>query len=59
LVIGFPAVLFVFFFGLTPVSHGDEIRPASPVNIFGKIIGVSEVFKKVGSGKKIIVEKGK
>jgi len=52
-----PGNAFCIFFGLTPASQGDEIRPASPVNIFGKIIGDPKVFKKVRSGKKIIVEK--
>jgi len=53
-----PGNAFCIFFGLTPASQGDEIRPASPVNIFGKIIGDSKVFKKVRSGTKIIIEKG-
>ena len=53
-----PGSAFCIFFGLTPASQGDEIRPASPVNIFGKIIGDPKVFKKVSSGVKIIVEKG-
>jgi len=52
-----PGNAFCIFFGLTPASQGDEIRPASPVNIFGKVIGDPKVFKKVRSGKKIIVEK--
>ncbi len=53
-----PGNAFCIFFGLTPASHGDEIRPASPVNIFGKIIGDAKVFKKVSSGAKIIIEQG-
>jgi hypothetical protein len=48
---------FCIFFGPTPASEGEEIRPASPVNVFGKIIGDSQVFKKVRSGAKIIIEK--
>ena len=52
-----PGNAFCIFFGPTPASHGEEIRPASPVNIFGKIIGDSQVFKKVCSGAKIIIEK--
>ncbi|HEY49147.1 MAG TPA: hypothetical protein G4O13_03795 [Dehalococcoidia bacterium] len=35
------------FFGSTPVSEGDEIRPASPVNIIGRIEGDSELFHKL------------
>jgi hypothetical protein len=52
-----PGNAFCIFFGPTPASHGEEIRPASPVNVFGKIIGDSQVFKKVRSGAKIIIEK--
>lgn len=53
-----PGNAFCIFFGPTPASQGDEIRPASPVNIFGKITGDPKVFKKVSSGAKIIIEKG-
>ena len=53
-----PGNAFCIFFGTTPVSRGDEIRPDSPVNVFGKIIGDPKVFKKVNSGAKIIIEKG-
>jgi hypothetical protein len=45
---------FCIFFGPTPVSQGDEIRPASAVTIFGKVIGDAAVFKKVASGTKIV-----
>ncbi|MGA2671462.1 MAG: cyclophilin-like fold protein [Dehalococcoidia bacterium] len=46
---------FCIFFGPTPVSQGDEIRPASPVTVFGKVIGDAKVFKKVAAGTKITV----
>jgi len=52
-----PGNAFCIFFGPTPASQGDEIRPASPVNIFGKITGDPKVFKKVSSRAKIIIEK--
>lgn len=52
-----PGNAFCIFFGLTPASQGDEIRPASPVNIFGKVIGDSKVFKKVRSGKKLLLRR--
>ena len=52
-----PGNAFCIFFGLTPASQGDEIRPASPVNVFGKIIGDPKVFKRASSGAKIIIEK--
>ncbi|MCJ7669889.1 MAG: cyclophilin-like fold protein [Dehalococcoidia bacterium] len=46
---------FCIFFGPTLVSQGDEIRPASPVTVFGKVIGDATIFKKVAAGTKIIV----
>lgn len=46
------------FFGLTPMSRGDEIRPASAVNIVGKIIGDPKLFNEVRSGEKVHVRKG-
>jgi len=47
---------FCIFFGTTPVSQGDEIRPASPVTVFGKVIGDARVFKKVAAGTKITIK---
>jgi hypothetical protein len=52
-----PGHAFCIFFGLTPASRGDEIRPASPVNVFGKISGDPKVFKKVSNGDPIKIEK--
>ncbi len=52
-----PGTAFCIFFGPTPMSRGEEIRPASPVNVFGKIVGDSAVFKKVRAGTKIRVER--
>jgi hypothetical protein len=52
-----PGTAFCLFFGLTPMSRGNEIRPASPVNMFGKITGDPTVLKKVPSGAEITVEK--
>lgn len=51
-----PGNAFCIFFGRTPASHGNEIRPASPVNVFGKIEGDPKVFKKVRSGAAILLE---
>ncbi len=47
---------FCIFFGPTPISQGDEIRPASPVTVFGKVIGDAGLFKQVASGIEITVE---
>lgn len=51
-----PGNAFCIFFGRTPASHGDEIRPASPVNVFGKIEGDPKAFKKVRSGASVTIE---
>jgi hypothetical protein len=45
------------FFGPTPVSRGDEIRPASPVNIVGKIRGNLRVLKEATEGTMIRLAK--
>ena len=52
-----PGTAFCIFFGPTPMSRGQEIRPASPVNVFGKIVGDPTVFKKVRTGTKVRVER--
>ena len=52
-----PGSAFCIFFGPTPMSRGDEIRPASPVNVFGKIIGDARVLRQVTSGTEITISK--
>ena len=52
-----PGTAFCIFFGPTPMSRGNDIRPASPVNVFGRMEGDAKVFKKVTPGAKIIVDK--
>ena len=52
-----PGSAFCIFFGPTPSSRGSEIRPASPVNVFGKVAGDPTVFKKVRSGTQVRVER--
>ena len=51
-----PGDAFCIFFGQTPMSTGDEIRPASPVNVVGRVEGDPQVFRKVGSGTRIVLE---
>lgn len=48
---------FCIFFGRTPASSGDKPVAASPVNVFGKIVGDPTIFRKVKSGDKIRVER--
>ena len=52
-----PGAAFCLFFGPTPASHGGEIRPASPVNIFGRINGDAKLLKQVKSNTEVVVEK--
>jgi len=51
-----PGTAFCIFFGPTPMSQGDEIRPASPVNVIGKLRGDPKAFKQVKSGTAIKIE---
>ncbi len=52
-----PGNAFCIFFGRTPASRGDEIRAASPVNVFAKIEGDPKVFRNVKDGESVRLEK--
>ena len=52
-----PGTAFCIFFGPTPMSRGDEIRPASPVTVFGQVLGDPTIFKEVADGTRILVER--
>ncbi len=53
-----PGHAFCIFFGPTPASrHAGEIRPASPVNVFGKVQGDATRFRQVRSGETVTVER--
>ena len=47
---------FCIFFGPTPASRGDEIRPASAVNLVGKVLGDANAFKAVKDGELVRLE---
>jgi hypothetical protein len=51
-----PGQAFCIFFGPTPMSRGDEIRPASAVNVVGRMVGDARVFKKVRAGSRVRIE---
>ncbi len=51
-----PGTAFCIFFGPTPASRGDEIRPASPVTVFGRVLGDPTVFKTVMDGARVLIE---
>jgi hypothetical protein len=51
-----PGQAFCIFFGPTPMSRGDEIRPASAVNVVGRVVGDPRSFKSVRSGARVTIE---
>jgi hypothetical protein len=52
-----PGHAMCLFFGATPISRGDEIRPASPVNIIGKLTSNLSLLEEVTDGMEILIEK--
>ncbi len=51
---------FCLFFGPTPVSTGEKIIPASPVEIIGKLLAEDwEGLKKVRPNQSVVIEKEK
>jgi len=52
-----PGSAFCIFFGPTPTSRGEEIRPASPISVFGKIVGDAKVLSQIKQGAEITVER--
>jgi len=50
-----PGKAMCIFFGKTPISNGDEIRPASAVNIIGRVEGDYKSFKKVKDDEEITI----
>ena len=51
-----PGTAFCIFFGPTPMSRGNEIRPASAVNVIGRLIGTPKAFKQVKNGTVVKIE---
>jgi hypothetical protein len=51
-----PGKAFCIFFGQTPMSGPGEIRPASPVNVVGKVKGDATQFKHVMHERRVILE---
>ena len=52
-----PGSAFCIFFGQTPMSNKDEIRAASAVDIFGKVVDDAKAFKDIKDGEQIVVER--
>ncbi len=51
-----PGQAFCIFFGPTPMSRGDEIRPASAVNVVGRVVGDARAFVRVRAGSRVRIE---
>ena len=51
-----PGTAFCIFFGPTPASQGNEIRPASAVNIIGRVRDDAKAFKAVRAGAPVRIE---
>jgi hypothetical protein len=52
-----PGRAFCIFFGPTPASQGDECRPASPVNVLGRVDGDPTAFRAVRAGTRVRLER--
>jgi len=51
-----PGQAFCIFFGPTPMSRGDEIRPASAVTVVGRVTGDPRAFLGVRAGARVTIE---
>jgi hypothetical protein len=52
-----PGKALCIFFGPTPASKGEEIRPASAVTVLGSVVGDATVFKAVADGAPVKVRR--
>ena len=50
-----PREAFCIFFGPTPASQGDEIRPSGPITVVGKIAGDPKVLYEVSPGTEVTI----
>ncbi len=51
-----PGRALCLFYGPTPISGPGEIRPASPVNVIGRVVEGLSVLKEVREGERVRVE---
>ena len=52
-----PGNAFCIFYGRTPLSRGDEIRPASPVTVIGRVDGSLSAFKQASPGDSVRIDR--
>ena len=45
------------FFGPTPISKGNEIKPYSPVNVIGKIVSRENIARRVHDSTPVTIRK--
>ena len=50
-----PGNAFCIFFGPTPASRGDEIRPASAVAVIGRVTGDAALLRQVSAGTTVTI----
>ena len=50
-----PGNAFCIFFGPTPASRGDEIRPASTAAVIGRITGDAAQLRQVSAGTAVTI----
>jgi len=51
-----PGTALCLFWGPTPMSRGDEIRPASAVNVVGRVEGDPATLARIPAGSEVRVE---
>ena len=52
-----PGHAFCIFFGRAPMSRGNELRPASPAIVLGRIDGDATLCRQVASGARVRLER--
>ena len=51
-----PGKAFCIFFGPTPISRDDEIRPASAVTVLGRVLSNLRPLRDIRSGAEVVLE---
>jgi hypothetical protein len=52
-----PGSAFCIFYGPTPASFADEIRPASPVTVVGRCLDDALAFKAIRGGETVRLQR--
>jgi hypothetical protein len=52
-----PGKAFCIFYGPTPASRGDEVRPASAVTVIGRITSDYSLLKNVTGSPRVTIER--